>query len=89
MEIKIDSLEKSLKLCEDLQEKVHLRDVTHDISSLRYSCDLLLRNMIMVLDQTRQGKAITDELFYLMNNVIAAQSHLTKEKATDIYRKYY
>jgi hypothetical protein len=89
MEIKINSLEKSLKLCEDLQEKVHLREVTQDINSLRFSCDLLLRNMVMVLDQVRQGKNIEDELFYLMNNVIASQSHLTKEKAIDIYKRYY
>lgn len=81
-------IENLLEMCEDLQSKVHLRESNTNVDSLRFSCDLLLRNMIMILDQERQGKSFTHELNYLTNNLLGAHSKLTKTKASDTALKY-
>ncbi|MDR7237101.1 hypothetical protein [Neobacillus drentensis] len=77
-----------LKLCEEFQETVHLRKVTKDVSSLNFSCDLLLRNMIMIIEKENNGESFTEELNYITNNLLGAHAHLTGVKAIETALKY-
>jgi hypothetical protein len=84
-----EDIQNLLKLCEDLQEIVHLREgVTVNVHSLSYSCDLLLRNMIMILEKEKNGDNFTEEMKYLKNNILGAHAHLTDNMAIDTALKY-
>ena len=86
---KTERVTKLLKMCEDLQEQVHLRrEICEDVDSLSFSCDLLLRNMIMILEKEKQGTPFTEELSYITNNLLGAHSHLTDQEAINTAHKY-
>ncbi|NRD80151.1 hypothetical protein HPT25_22705 [Bacillus sp. BRMEA1] len=82
------NLDSLLKLCEDFQKKVHIREVANDVNSLKFSCDLLLRNMIMIIEKEKNGESFTEEINYITNNLLGAHAHLTKEKADTTADKY-
>ena len=81
-------LENLLKLCEDLQVQAHLDEVIRDTRGLSFSCDLLLRNMIMMIEKEKNGESFTKEFDYILNNLLGAHSHLTGEKAINTAKKY-
>jgi hypothetical protein len=83
-----NEFKKILTLCEDLQAKTHMREVSENYGNVRFSCDLLLRNMIMICELQSNGKDIDQELSYLTNNLLGAHAHLTGEKAINTAQKY-
>lgn len=85
---KLNAIENVYEFCQDLQEKVHLHEVTTDINSLRFSCDLLLRNMLMILEKERSGESFTKEMHYIANNLLGTHAHLTGEDALITAKKY-
>ncbi len=82
------SVSKLLLLCEELQDQTYLRDVIYDYQMLRTSCDLLLRNMILILQLQNDGKSFEDELDYLTENLVTVYSNLTSKKREDILNSY-
>lgn len=81
-------LENLLKLCEDFQEQVHLREITRDVNKLSFSCDLLLRNMIMMIEKEKNGESFSKEFHYICNNLLGAHANLTGENAIATGRRY-
>lgn len=82
-------LKNLVKFCEDFQEQVHLRkEITESVSSLRFSCDLLLRNMIMMAEKENNGESFSEELYYITNNLLGAHAHLTGIDALTTAKKY-
>ncbi|WEG14018.1 hypothetical protein PU629_06515 [Pullulanibacillus sp. KACC 23026] len=77
-----------LNLCEDLQELANIREVNGSYSDLCFSCDLILRNMIMILDLKSSGKDFDEEYRYLKNNLLAAYNRMTSEEIETIAKKY-
>lgn len=77
-----------LELCENLQSRTHSGDVTTDLKSLQFSCDLLLKNMIMILEKEKNGENITSELSFLTNNLLGANAHLTGKRAEKTVAEY-
>jgi hypothetical protein len=72
----------------DLQHKVNIRDINCDFNSARFSCDLLLRNMNMILSLHLRGESIEKELGYLRDNLVASYSQLTGKDVETIAKKY-
>ncbi|MGD6871241.1 hypothetical protein ACQCU1_03475 [Sutcliffiella horikoshii] len=83
-----NQVQKLLEITEELQHKVYSRNIDCDYNSLRFSCDLLLRNMAMVLSLDDQDKTVNDEMKYLESNILGAYAHLTGENAIKVAKKY-
>lgn len=81
-------IEGLLEMCRDLQEMVHLSEFNGDENSVRFSCDLLLRNMIMLLELNQQGKDLNNELGYLKDNLLGVYCHITTQKFNRAMDKY-
>ncbi len=77
-----------LEMCKDLQYKVHMGDYDCSESSIRFSCDLLLRNMIMILELEENGENFTKELKYLKSNIVGTYRHITKDYSETTLSKY-
>ncbi|PGT89232.1 hypothetical protein [Bacillus sp. AFS040349] len=84
-----EKLDGLIKLCEDLQYKVNSNDINcSEEFSLRFSCDLLLRNMIALLEIEKGNKNFSQHLGYLENNILGTHAHLTNEDLKTTKKKY-
>lgn len=77
-----------MNLCRDLQAKAQYGKVTTDLNGLSFSCDLLLKNLLMMIEKEMNGESFTNELNYIKNNLLGAYSHLTGESAETVASKY-
>ncbi|MED1866030.1 hypothetical protein P4V41_21495 [Fictibacillus nanhaiensis] len=85
---KYHKLDKLSKLCEELQYHIYMGKVTSDKHDLKFTCDLLFRNMIMILNLQKQDKNIDTEYGYILNNLLAAHTHLTNQNTEKTRKKF-
>lgn len=77
-----------MNLCSDLQVRAYGGNVRTDVKSLTFSCDLLLRSILTMIEKEQNGENISDELNTIKNNLLCAYAHLTGESAENIAKRY-
>lgn len=77
-----------IRLCEDLQWRVHLNEIDKRCLSLQFPCDLFLRSILMLFDLNQQGKSAEKEFDYLKGNLVAAYCQITNEELETVLEKY-